>query len=103
MSDPGGFDPCECMWNHELAMRRLISLLRSSQSYCTDNECISDLPGLQGQAQNDTMPFLVFCWIVLAMALFFLRPSSATRQSDVKPSDNQGPGPQPPNPPPAVN
>jgi hypothetical protein len=31
----------------------------------------------------------VFCWIVLAMALFFLRPSSATRQGDVKPSDNQ--------------
>ena len=29
MSDPG-FDPCECMWNHELAMRRLISLVRYS-------------------------------------------------------------------------
>lgn len=26
MSDPN-FDPCECIWNHELAMRRLISLV----------------------------------------------------------------------------
>lgn len=22
-----GMDPCECIWNHELAMRRLISLV----------------------------------------------------------------------------
>jgi len=35
-----GFDPCECIFNHEMAMRRLLSLLRQSQSYCTDNECI---------------------------------------------------------------
>ena len=35
-----GFDPCECISNHEMAMRRLLSLLRQSQSYCTDNECI---------------------------------------------------------------
>ena len=34
-----GFDPCECIFNHEMAMRRLLSLLRQSQSYCTDNEC----------------------------------------------------------------
>ena len=24
----GGFDPCECIFNHEMAMRRLLSLLR---------------------------------------------------------------------------
>jgi hypothetical protein len=35
-----GFDPCECIFSHEMAMRRLLSLLRQSQSYCTDNECI---------------------------------------------------------------
>merc|ERR1712203_1087304 len=42
----GGWDPCECIFNHEMAMRRLLSLLRSSQSTCTDNECFTDgLPG----------------------------------------------------------
>ena len=35
----GGFDPCECIFNHEMAMRRLLSLLRQSQSYCTEEEC----------------------------------------------------------------
>ena len=39
----GGFDPCECIFNHEMAMRRLLSLLRQSQSYCTDNECLQVL------------------------------------------------------------
>uniref|UniRef100_A0A7N5JID1 Small integral membrane protein 14 n=1 Tax=Ailuropoda melanoleuca TaxID=9646 RepID=A0A7N5JID1_AILME len=41
----GGFDPCECICSHENAMRRLISLLRQSQSYCTDTECLQELPG----------------------------------------------------------
>uniref|UniRef100_A0A3P8V048 Small integral membrane protein 14 n=1 Tax=Cynoglossus semilaevis TaxID=244447 RepID=A0A3P8V048_CYNSE len=35
----GGFDPCECVCSQEYAMRRLINLLRQSQSYCTDIEC----------------------------------------------------------------
>lgn len=26
-----GFDPCECIWSHEMAMRRLLSLV--SRSY----------------------------------------------------------------------
>ena len=39
MADGGDFDPCECIFSHEMAMRRLLSLLRQSQSYCTDNEC----------------------------------------------------------------
>ena len=29
MADGGDFDPCECIFNHEMAMRRLLSLLRS--------------------------------------------------------------------------
>jgi len=102
-SDPSGFDPCECIWNQELAMRRLINLLRSSQSYCNDNECL-DLPGFQGQSQNESnMLFLIVCWAVLAMGLFLMRPRSLRTQNDSKPSDRQGPGSNPPNPPPAVN
>uniref|UniRef100_A0A8C3HJ64 Small integral membrane protein 14 n=1 Tax=Chrysemys picta bellii TaxID=8478 RepID=A0A8C3HJ64_CHRPI len=38
----GGFDPCECICSHEHAMRRLINLLRQSQSYCTDTECLQE-------------------------------------------------------------
>ncbi|KAJ8964567.1 hypothetical protein NQ314_004871 [Rhamnusium bicolor] len=45
MSDEGGgFDPCECIWGHEMAMRRLLNVLRNSQALCTDSECIIDEP-----------------------------------------------------------
>lgn len=25
--DDEGFDPCECMWNHDMAMQRLLSIV----------------------------------------------------------------------------
>lgn len=63
--------------------------LRSSQSYCTDTQC-DDIPGLQGPPQNEgNMPFFIICWVVLAMALFFLRPGSIRPQGDRKHNDNQ--------------
>ena len=67
----GGFDPCECIFNHEMAMRRLLSLLRSSQSYCTDNECLQDgLPG-PGQATGKQMiSMLMTSLLVLAIRAF---------------------------------
>uniref|UniRef100_A0A4W6BNM3 Small integral membrane protein 14 n=1 Tax=Lates calcarifer TaxID=8187 RepID=A0A4W6BNM3_LATCA len=39
----GGFDPCECICTQEYAMRRLINLLRQSQSYCTDTRVPSGM------------------------------------------------------------
>ncbi|KDR20087.1 hypothetical protein L798_05482 [Zootermopsis nevadensis] len=39
MGDEG---PCEWIWNHEMTMRRLLSLLRQSQAYCTDSECLDE-------------------------------------------------------------
>ncbi|XP_029008269.1 small integral membrane protein 14 [Betta splendens] len=75
----GGFDPCECVCTQEYAMRRLINLLRQSQSYCTDSECPQELPGPGGQISggNDlTLPMVLMGWVVLALVLFLLRPSS---------------------------
>uniref|UniRef100_A0A1W7R9K0 Small integral membrane protein 14 n=1 Tax=Hadrurus spadix TaxID=141984 RepID=A0A1W7R9K0_9SCOR len=95
----GGFDPCECIWSHEQAMQRLISLLRNSQTYCTENECFQEPPGTSGQPQTDfNSNFFLFLmgWMVFAMALFFLRPKSLRRRDgDSKPFD-QGPHNQPP-------
>jgi len=51
MADGGDFDPCECIFNHEMAMRRLLSLLRQSQAYCTDSECMQ-------VSQNDSQVYL---------------------------------------------
>ncbi|KAG9259929.1 small integral membrane protein 14 [Astyanax mexicanus] len=73
----GGFDPCECICSHEHAMRRLINLLRQSQSYCTDNECLQELPGPGASAGEDLTVFMIIMgWVVLAAILFLLRPAN---------------------------
>ncbi|XP_031672327.1 small integral membrane protein 14 isoform X3 [Oncorhynchus kisutch] len=74
----GGFDPCECICTQEHAMRRLISLLRQSQSYCTDTECPQDLPGPSGSVGGGdlTVPVVLMGWMVLVLLLFLLRPNS---------------------------
>lgn len=75
----GGFDPCECICSHEHAMRRLLNLLRQSQSFCTDNECPQELPGPSSlnSDQNDiTWQMILIGWLLLALLLFLLRPTS---------------------------
>ena len=98
----GGFDPCECIFNHEMAMRRLLSLLRSSQTTCTDNECFQDgLPGPDGAnggtshlnhpnvvnnicitaASPDNFMMIMIGWMLMAMMMYFMRPSSMRNNS----------------------
>ncbi|XP_008015797.1 small integral membrane protein 14 isoform X1 [Chlorocebus sabaeus] len=69
----GGFDPCECVCSHEHAMRRLINLLRQSQSYCTDTECLQELPGPSGD-NGISVTMILVAWMVIALILFLLRP-----------------------------
>lgn len=60
-------------------MRRLINLLRQSQSYCTDIDCPQELPGPTGQpggGDDLTLPMVLMGWVVVALVLFLLRPSS---------------------------
>ncbi|KAI8434696.1 hypothetical protein MSG28_003227 [Choristoneura fumiferana] len=81
-------DPCECIWNHELAMRRLISLLRHGQSYCTDTECVDELPGLP-RAESAGNSFLVmFLMMALAVAMYMMRPRRQQIQDAAKPERN---------------
>jgi hypothetical protein len=87
----GGMDPCECVWSHEMAMQRLMNLLRNSQSFCTDNECIQDGPGALNPgaaAGYSTLMLVMFGWIIMATALFLLRPASLRRSPDSKPAPN---------------
>ncbi|XP_076021575.1 small integral membrane protein 14 [Genypterus blacodes] len=100
----GGFDPCECICSHDYAMRRLINLLRQSQSYCTDTQCPQELPGPGGpfgEGGDLSLPMVLMGWMVLALVLFLLRPSSLRRTRPAgKPTgphnrDSRGP-PAPP-------
>ncbi|KAK7862773.1 hypothetical protein R5R35_013836 [Gryllus longicercus] len=89
MSDEG-MDPCECFWSHELAMRRLLSLLRQSQAYCTDNECLQELPGGTPNPQGIENNFMLMamCWMVVVLFLFLLRPKSLRNSKNNKPRDH---------------
>ena len=66
-------------------MRRLLSLLRSSQSYCTDNECLQDgLPGPgEGNAAADPGNFMMMMvgWMIMAAMMYFMRPQSMRNNS----------------------
>nr|XP_046269702.1 small integral membrane protein 14 [Scatophagus argus]XP_046269712.1 small integral membrane protein 14 [Scatophagus argus] len=100
----GGFDPCECICNHEYAMRRLINLLRHSQSYCTDTDCPQELPGPSSSVDGGgdlTFPMVVMGWIVLALLLFLFRPSSlrGPRPTGKSPGPHNSDGREPPVPP----
>lgn len=88
----GGFDPCECVWNHEGAMQRLLNMLRNSQNQCSDTECFQNPPGptgIPGDGGGYNMMMVMFGWLVVATALFLLRPQSLRRVTgDQKPSRN---------------
>ncbi|XP_012687269.1 small integral membrane protein 14 [Clupea harengus] len=94
-----GFDPCECICSHEHAMKRLISLLRQSQSYCTDTDCPQEMPGPSSSGGEDlTVPMIIMGWMVLAVILFLLRPLSMRNgPADCRPhnTENRDP-PSPP-------
>ncbi|KAL5016699.1 hypothetical protein ScPMuIL_006288 [Solemya velum] len=98
MSD---FDPCECIWNHESAMQRLMNLLRNAQDTCTDNQCLQDLPGSNTAPDGgfSMMMMMMLGWLVVATALYLFRPQSMRDRGDMKPSRNNGPSPPPPSPP----
>lgn len=100
MSDE--FDGCECIWSHEMAMRRLLSILRNGQSYCTDNECI-DLPNGPNQGVGDNF-FMLMLFMIFAVILYVMRPASLRRRNDLNkalPPSNGGPNND--GAPPAVN
>nr|XP_061792496.1 small integral membrane protein 14-like [Nerophis lumbriciformis] len=98
----GGFDPCECICSHEHAMRRLINLLRNTQSYCTDTECPMELPG-PGEGSTGggelTFPIILMGWMVLAVILFLLRPSTLRGHSSTEKNTEPHNGREPPAPP----
>ncbi|XP_026329319.1 small integral membrane protein 14 [Hyposmocoma kahamanoa] len=97
-------DPCECLWNHEMAMRRLISLLRQGQSYCTDSDCLEQMPSLPAPQSAGNSFLLMFLTLALAVAMYAFRPRARAQIMDAdKPSRNsQGPDDSTPPAPPRI-
>ncbi|KAJ8043954.1 Small integral membrane protein 14 [Holothuria leucospilota] len=92
----GGYDPCECLYSHEGAMRRLISMLRNSQDSCSDTTCNLELPGPESADGNYTMMLFMMGWMVLALVLFLVRPSQLRARGDEKPRAVDHNAPEPP-------
>jgi len=97
-------DPCECVFNHAAMMRRLISILRDSQNDCIDSDCSSSSFSSGG---DNNMMMIAMAWGLLAMFLFYMRPSSMRSnggQLEGKPTMNQNEqGDNDPPPPPDVH
>jgi len=76
-----GFDPCECVFNHEAAMTRLLNWLRNAQNLCNGSECPTPQNGPQ---MDGAIPvwFIALGWIVVATALFLMRPASLRSRPD---------------------
>eukprot|EP00117_Sycon_ciliatum_P002325 scpid79809/ scgid7602/ Uncharacterized protein C4orf34 homolog len=75
----GGFDPCECVFNKERAMQRLLSMISTGQSQCTDSQCLPD--GSSGPLNQigdsgSPMMWMMLLWMVVAVLLFLMRPKS---------------------------
>ncbi|XP_077299313.1 small integral membrane protein 14 [Arctopsyche grandis] len=88
-------DPCECI-SQEFAVRRLLSLLRQTQSYCLDTHCLEELNHPESDATSENF-LLMTLVMAFAMIIYFLRPRSSRQNvHDQKvPSNNQGPQPPP--------
>ncbi|XP_035228231.1 small integral membrane protein 14-like [Stegodyphus dumicola] len=97
--EEGGYDACEYVFSYERAMRRLISLLQNSQGYCTPEECFTTLPGpavSQNNGTDGTVMMFAMGWVILALILFFTRPTSLSLRGDSKPSHHEDPSQPPP-------
>ncbi|CAG7732989.1 unnamed protein product [Allacma fusca] len=90
----GDFDPCECVWSHELATRRLINMIRQNQDYCTENECYTETDA--SDPSGSTAMFFIGFWFLMAVILFFLRPKTSVPAA--KGRDGSGPSYDPPAP-----
>lgn len=83
---------CKRIWNNELTVQRLLSILRQNQNYCMNDECFSQaqLPGPPDTSSSSDflMQFLIIAFMVL---MYVFRPNSLRqrRNNNVKDRDNE--------------
>ncbi|KAF6206544.1 hypothetical protein GE061_017779 [Apolygus lucorum] len=71
-----------------MTMRRLLSLLRQSQTTCSDTECYAPI---QTNSGNDGFMMMTLCWMAVAFLLYIMRPSSIrNRENNMKPARGNG-------------
>ncbi|XP_010071298.1 PREDICTED: small integral membrane protein 14 [Pterocles gutturalis] len=74
--------------------------LRQSQSYCTDTECLQELPGPNSSSDNGiSFAMIMMAWVVIALVLFLLRPRNLRGSNTAGKPTSQHNGQEPPAPP----
>uniref|UniRef100_A0A0X3NW77 Small integral membrane protein 14 n=1 Tax=Schistocephalus solidus TaxID=70667 RepID=A0A0X3NW77_SCHSO len=98
MADESGFDPCECIFNHESSMQRLLNMLRQSQAYCSDVSCTNDMNEIrQGDAGGMSMVFgLLFAWVMITFSMIIYRTTQRGVGGSDKPDRSHNMDPEPP-------
>jgi len=99
----GDWDLCECIFNHNSAMNRLMEILRDAQDACTDGECTDGSLPEGEQALLGTVGMMA-AWVAFAGAMYLARPNSMRPAPNLDekhsgPGDGGAPrGPEPPAP-----
>ncbi|XP_031836826.1 small integral membrane protein 14 [Nomia melanderi] len=100
------FDVCEYLWNHELAMQELFSILRQNQYYCSDTECLNLSQFPESRNVSSSTNFLTTCLIIaFVLVMYALRPRSLRplRNDNAKDRHNgRDSNEEPPAPPPST-
>ncbi|CAI4231104.1 unnamed protein product [Auanema sp. JU1783] len=65
-------DPCQCIFDHEAAMRRLISWLRENGDQTGNDGLPDSSPGMN----SNSMIMWTMLWGMIALVMFFARPNS---------------------------
>ena len=73
-------DLCECICD---PIFRLLRQIQANAEYCTDSDCLRELPDPQTEAysQLTTTLTLAVSWVVVAGALYAMRPNSMRQES----------------------
>lgn len=61
--------------------------LRQGQSYCTDSECLEELPGLPPAAAGNSF-MVLFLMMAVAMLMYALRPRRNQIEDAAKPGSS---------------
>ncbi|VVD04415.1 unnamed protein product [Leptidea sinapis] len=81
-------------------LRLINRQLRQGQSYCTDGECLEELPSLPAPESASNNFIFMFMIMAVALAMYMIRPRQNQTQDATKPPpnshDRDGAPPTPP-------
>lgn len=76
------------LWFFKMWCLNFVTQLRQGQSYCTDTECLEELPGLPRPESSANNFLMMFLMMAVALAMYAMRPRGNQIQDAAKPAQN---------------